>query len=164
GLEPPNQWTGGREARAFVRDMGFSDSFAGAPRAHRERELVVLGPPDLKPLHSYQERIVAEVDGLLASDDEYRRGLISLPTGSGKTRVAVQALVQALVEGRLGSPVLWIAQSDELCEQAVQSWSEVWRAVGTIDELRIGRLWHTNEVPEAELGYQVVVAGIDKLR
>lgn len=164
GLEPPNQWTGGREARGFVRDLGFADEYAGAPHVRRDRELVVLGPPDLKPLHGYQERIVAEVDRMLASADPHPRGLISLPTGSGKTRVAVQALVQALVDERLSSPVLWIAQSDELCEQAVQSWSEVWRAIGTIDELRIGRLWGQNEVPEAEAGHQVVVAGIDKLR
>lgn len=165
GLEPPGQWTGGREARAFVRDLGFGEEFAGAPHVRRDPELIVLGQPNLKPLHGYQERIVQEVDGLLDGDDAHPRGLISLPTGSGKTRVAVQALVQALVEGRLASPVLWIAQSDELCEQAVQSWSEVWRAVGTSDELRIGRLWGpSNEVTEAEAGHQVVVGGIDKLR
>jgi superfamily II DNA or RNA helicase len=165
GLEPPGQWAGGRDARGFVRDLGFADEYAGAPHARRDRELVVLGPPNLKPLHDYQERIVEQVDRLLAADDPHPRGLISLPTGSGKTRVAVEALVRALVDHRLASPVLWIAQSDELCEQAVQSWSEVWRAIGTTDELRIGRLWGpTNEVPEAEAGHQVVVGGIDKLR
>ena len=165
GLQPPSRWAGSGEARAFVRDMGFRDEFAGAPAEQRDRELVVLGPPDLRPLHDYQTRIVTEVDKLLSGNDEHPRGLISLPTGSGKTRVAVQALVQALVEGRLATPVLWIAQSDELCEQAVQSWSEVWRAIGTVDQLRIGRLWgESNEVPEADGTRQVVVAGIDKLR
>lgn len=165
GLEPPGQWTGGRDARAFVRDLGFGDEFAGASHVRRDPELIVLGQPNLKPLHGYQERIVQEVDRLLDGDGAHPRGLISLPTGSGKTRVAVQALVQALVDGRLASPVLWIAQSDELCEQAVQSWSEVWRAIGTTDELRIGRLWGpTNEVSEADAGHQVVVGGIDKLR
>ena len=96
--------------------------------------------------------------------DEHPRGLISLPTGAGKTRVAVQALVEALSRRGLGSPVVWIAPSDELCEQAVQTWSEVWRAYGSMEELRIGRLWGSNEVPESVGGSQVVVATTDKLR
>lgn len=163
-LGPPERWAGSREARTFVRDLGFPDDFAGAPSARRDPELVVLGPPDLPPLHDYQSKIVAEIDELLATTEKDPRGLVSLPTGAGKTRVVVQALVVALAAERLRSPVLWIAQSDELCEQAVQTWSEVWRALGSMDELRIGRLWSSNDVPEAMISAQVVVATIDKMR
>ena len=164
GLEPPDRWAGSRIARTFVRDLGFPDGFAGAPSDRRDPELVVPGPPNLPPLHEYQKRIVALIHGLLFDAGEHPRGLISLPTGAGKTRVAVQALVEALSTGGMGSPVLWIAPSDELCEQAVQTWSEVWRACGPMEELRIGRLWATNEVPEAVGGSQVVVATAEKLR
>jgi len=165
GLDPPDRWAGGREARMFVRDMGFLDEFAGAPSDRRDPELVVAGPPDLPPLHDYQERIVTQIDTLLFGGEPHPRGLISLPTGAGKTRVAIQALVNALSSQRLGSPVLWLAPSDELCEQAVQCWSEVWRAFGSRGELRIGRLWGpSNEVPEADGSTQVVVATVDKLR
>ena len=164
GLEPPDRWAGSRIARTFVRDLGFPDGFAGAPSDRRDPELVVPGPPNLPPLHEYQEKIVAQIHGLLSGDEEHPRGLISLPTGAGKTRVAIQALVEALYNGGLGSPVLWIAPSDELCEQAVQTWSEVWRACGPMEELRIGRLWATNEVPESIGSSQVVVATADKLR
>lgn len=163
-LDPPSRWAGSREARGFVRDLGFPEDFAGAPSARRDPELVVLGPPDLPQLHEYQQRIVAEIDRLLDGSEKDPRGLVSLPTGAGKTRVAVQALVDAVASGRLRSPVLWIAQSDELCEQAVQTWSEVWRALGSMEELRVGRLWASNEVPEAIGAAQVVVATIDKLR
>ena len=164
GLEPPDRWAGSRLARTFVRDLGFPDEFAGAPSERRDPELVVPGPPDLPSLHEYQKKIVDQIHGLLFSAEEHPRGLISLPTGAGKTRVAIQALVEALSTRDLGSPVLWIAPSDELCEQAVQTWSEVWRACGSMEELRIGRLWGTNEVPEAVGGSQVVVATPDKLR
>lgn len=164
GLEPPDRWAGSRIARTFVRDLGFSDEFAGAFSERREPELLVPGPPDLPPLHEYQKKIVDQIHELLFSTEEHPRGLISLPTGAGKTRVAIQALVEALSTRGLGSPVLWIAPSDELCEQAVQTWSEVWRAFGSMEELRIGRLWDTNEVPEAVDGRQVVVATPDKLR
>ena len=134
------------------------------PQERRDPELVVPGPPNLPPLHDYQQKIVDQIRGLLFGAEEHPRGLISLPTGAGKTRVATQALVEALSTGGLESPVLWIAPSDELCEQAVQTWSEVWRAHGSTEELRIGRLWGTNEVPEAVGGRQVVVATADKLR
>jgi superfamily II DNA or RNA helicase len=164
GLEPPDRWAGSRIARTFVRDLGFPDGFAGAPLGRRDPELVVPGPPNLPPLHEYQKRIVHQIHNLLFDTDEHPRGLISLPTGAGKTRVAIQALVEALSTSGLGSPVLWIAPSDELCEQAVQTWSEVWRACGPMKELRIGRLWGTNEVPEAIGSSQVVVATVDKLR
>jgi superfamily II DNA or RNA helicase len=164
GLEPPDRWAGSRIARTFVRDLGFPDDFAGAPSENRDPELVVPGPPHLPPLHEYQEKIVDQIRGLLFGADDHPRGLISLPTGAGKTRVAIQALVEALSTKRLESPVLWIAPSDELCEQAVQTWSEVWRACGSMEELRIGRLWGSNEVPEAVGGSQVVVATADKLR
>ena len=164
GLEPPDRWAGSRIARTFVRDLGFPDDFAGAPSERRDPELVVPGPPNLPPLHEYQKKIVDQIHGLLFGADEHPRGLISLPTGAGKTRVAVQALVAALSTRGLASPVLWIAPSDELCEQAVQTWSEVWREFGSTEELRIGRLWSTNEVPETVGGSQVVVATADKLR
>lgn len=164
GLEPPDRWAGSRGARTFVRDLGFADDFAGAPAERWDPELVVPGPPDLPPLHEYQQKIVDQIHELLLDADEHPRGLISLPTGAGKTRVAVQALVEALSERGLGSPVVWIAPSGELCEQAVQTWSEVWRAHGSMEELRIGRLWGPNEVPESAGGSQVVVATVDKLR
>jgi superfamily II DNA or RNA helicase len=164
GLEPPDRWAGSRIALTFVRDLGFPDEFAGAPSERRDPELLVPGPPNLPTLHEYQEKIVHQIHALLFGGEEHPRGLISLPTGAGKTRVAIQALVRALCTGRMGSPVLWIAPSDELCEQAVQTWSEVWRAFGPMKELRIGRLWGTNEVPEAVGSYQVVVATADKLR
>jgi superfamily II DNA or RNA helicase len=165
GLEPPDRWAGSREARAFVRDLGFPVEFAGAPSLRLDPELVVLGPSNLPPLHGYQEQIVAEIDNLLKGDMANPRGLVSLPTGAGKTRVAVQALVQALSASRLPSPVLWIAQSEELCEQAVQTWSDVWRGLGSMVELRIGRLWGpANEVQEAPEAVQVIVATVDKLR
>ena len=108
-------------------------------------------------------KIVAEVRRLVRGEGG-RRGLISLPTGAGKTRVAVQALVEAIKDGDITRPVLWVAQSDELNEQAVQTWSEVWRALGPADLLSVSRLWSSNEAEPVDRGAHVVVATIDKLQ
>jgi superfamily II DNA or RNA helicase len=75
----------------------------------------------------------------------------------------VQAIVDAIQEEQFPSPILWIAQSGELCEQAVQTWAFVWRAKGPRHTLTLSRLWAQNEAVPADEGSQVVVATIDKL-
>lgn len=165
GLEPPRSWAGSRQALEWVRKLGFRAELAGFPGARREGTLEVDGPPALKELHSYQEAVVAEIQRLLRGEPATQRprGMVSLPTGSGKTRVAIQALVEAIAADEFRGPILWIAQRDELCEQAVQAWSEIWRDRGPCDRLTISRLWSSNEAEPAAGGHQVVVATIDKL-
>jgi superfamily II DNA or RNA helicase len=163
GLEPPHQWAGSHSARRFVRDLGFPAEFAGFRQATRDPVLEVEGPPNLPQLHDFQEILVARIRGLVR-EGARRRGLMSLPTGAGKTRVAVQALVTAVKEDGLTGPILWIAHSDELCEQAVQTWSEVWRAIGPQHPLHVHRLWASNEADPYLDGTQVVVATRQKLQ
>lgn len=163
GLQPPQRWAGSRAARKFVADLGFGREFAGSEEARRDPVLMVDGPRHLPPLHNYQRRITEYLKELLDADEEDRRGLLSLPTGAGKTRVAVQALSEAIRDGGIKGAILWVAQQDELCEQAVQTWKEVWRAEGAEEELQISRLWAQNDAQEADGAAHVVVATIQKL-
>ncbi len=163
GLAPPARWAGGRAAVEFVRDLGFPSEYAGFPTNKPEATLVVEGRPLLGPLHVYQEEIVGAFRELIAAGGN-PRGLLSLPTGAGKTRVTVEALIRSIADGDIESPLLWIAQTEELCEQAVQSWGELWRAFGPAGEaLTISRLWGGYEATEVDRGSQVVVATIQKL-
>ena len=163
GLQPPQRWAGGRKAVTFVRELGFGVEFAGFEARKVERLLEVEGPPEIGPLHDYQEIVVEEIRALVKGEGGGSRGLLSLPTGAGKTRVAIEALIDAINEGDLQSPVIWVAQTVELCEQAVQTWSELWRAKGPRDRLTISRLHSHFEADEAEHGHQVVVATTAKL-
>jgi superfamily II DNA or RNA helicase len=161
-LQPPVQWNGGRNARTFVRNLGFPREFAGFHRADRDPLWEVDGPPNLPPLHDFQKSIVERTRRLIRRETK-SRGLLALPTGAGKTRILVEALIEAFREGDLRGPILWIAQTDELCEQAVQTWAYVWRGVGPEGRLGISRLWAGNEAEPLELGIHVVVATIAKL-
>ena len=163
GLIPPQRWAGSRESIRFVRDLGFERVYAGYENPSRPARLSVDGPMLLPPLHDYQREIVEEIHRLVAGETDDQRGLVSLPTGAGKTRVAVEAIVDLIRDHGMASPILWVAQSDELCEQAVQTWREVWRALGGQHELNISRLWANNDVEPVEGGAQVVVATIQKL-
>ena len=152
GLEPPDQWAGGSRARLFVTDLGFSADLAGLPGSTRPALAVVEGLVKLPNLHDYQKRVLARIRDLLRGEG-HPRGLVSLPTGAGKTRVAVEAIIRHLADTETaGGPVLWVAQTDELCEQAVQTWRFVWRAVGPRSRLHISRLWSTNESNRSRTG------------
>jgi len=163
-LYPPLQWAGSPAARDFVASLGFPPEYAGFPTARRDPMLEVDGPSGLPPLHAFQSTIKERVRTLLRQKGAPARALLSLPTGAGKTRVAAESCTDAFREGDLDGVLLWVAQSDELCEQAVQSWSEVWRTFGPSERLTISRLWGGNEARPAEAGPQVVVATVHKLQ
>jgi superfamily II DNA or RNA helicase len=163
GLNPPVMWAGSHSARVFVSSLGFPPEYAGFEQGRRDPTVEVDGPPNLPPLHAFQAQVTGEIRELVRKKAG-RRGLLSLPTGAGKTRVAVEALIHAIKEDGLTGPILWVAQSDELCEQAVQTWMYVWRSVGPQSSLVINRLWASNEADAVTEGSQVVVATIQKLQ
>jgi superfamily II DNA or RNA helicase len=162
GLQPPRTWSGSAAAVEFVRDLGVPREFAGFEQSRRSPFLAVEGPIELKPLHSFQQVVSGRMRELI-EEGENKRGLLSLPTGAGKTRVAVQSLIESISAGHINGPILWVAQTDELCEQAVQTWAYVWRAVGPKSQLHISRLWGSNNADPVAGRSHVVVATLAKL-
>lgn len=162
----PTQWAGGGATISWLRKMGFSAEFAGQRARHQEAEFVVPGATILPDLHDYQERISSELCSVLTElepDGRFAKAMVELPTGAGKTRVATQTILQLFITGELRGPVMWIAQSQELCEQAVQTFSEVWRGLGDERPLTIGRLWESNNVHQPDTEFSVIVATDAKL-
>jgi len=156
-LDPPREFSGRQKERRWVAELGLPQEWAGfATRSAPARE-VIDGPVSLDPLHDYQEVVTERIRALLGGSGP-ERGVVSLPTGAGKTRVTIQALVEEIAAGRLSGPVLWIAQSEELCEQAAQSWAYVWRAIGPAHALTLSRLWGSKDAEEEPEGTQVVIA------
>ena len=150
GLSPPAQWTGRRPAVKFVtEELGFPKRFAGFPEVKLEQSLDVPGPAPLPPLHPFQRKAADAIRALIRQEKN-PRGMLSLPTGAGKTRVTAEALIESIAAQQLQPPVLWIAQTEELCEQAVQSWCS--RCGARSADRRI-------ETPN-----QPAVGGLDELR
>lgn len=164
GLTPPKQWAGLRPAREWAQDLGFPIDWAGFSSDAPPAEFRVDGPADIPPLHDYQQQVAARIQMLLHPEAERNRGLVSLPTGAGKTRVAVEALINHARTKLTPARVVWIAQSDELCEQAVQTWTYLWRALGPSEmALAVGRLWGSNDISEVVDAFHVVVATPEKV-
>lgn len=161
GLEAPGRWAGGYRARQFVLSLGFPEEFAGFRSEARDPLMHVPGKPSLPPLHPFQVVAAENIRMLLLEGKG--RGLLSLPTGAGKTRTAVQAVVEAMRDDELVGPILWVAQTDELCEQAVSAWAENWRAIGPRETLKLARLWSGNEAEDLGDRHHVVIATMSKL-
>lgn len=166
GIEAPDQFRGGRSAQEFVKELGFSPAMAGESIKRKPEREEFVGPVGLNPLHQYQETTSQKIVDLLAGRTKYRRGLVQLPTGAGKTRVAVESVIRDVKtapaeEHRL---VIWIAQSEELCEQAIETWTYVWQAVGSPGQrMAVSRLWGGNKAIREETKLHLVVATIQTL-
>jgi len=164
GFDAPQKWAGGHAARTFVKTYGFPAEWAGDQETGQAPPPfeTVAGPRKPLPLHPYQMRLVANMYQHLVQKDE-KRAMLQIPTGAGKTRIAVEATVQAIADGVVKGPVLWIAQSAELCEQAIETWKFVWSQTGPDQSLRISRMWGGMAAEPAPGGPQVVVAIDDTL-
>ena len=97
---------------------------------------------------------------------------MTLPTGAGKTRVAVETVIRTIESGALDGdysefvgPILWMADTEELCEQAVGTWTYLWRAFGRINsQMVVSRFWGGYELSEESGSLQVVVASWQKVK
>jgi superfamily II DNA or RNA helicase len=162
----PATWAGGAPTISWLRKMAFGAEYAGRRTERQDDEFVVPGAIKLNPLHDFQLEISEELRAVInheGADGRSKKAMVELPTGAGKTRVASETVLRQFIEGQMRGPVLWIAQSQELCEQAVQTWSAVWRGLGDERPLTIGRLWESNTVHEPDTEFSVIVATDAKL-
>ncbi|WP_406341433.1 sacsin N-terminal ATP-binding-like domain-containing protein [Streptomyces sp. NBC_01578] len=161
-----SNWAGSPKTISWLRSMGFGTKYAGRRGERQQHEFVVPGAVKLDPLHQFQERISRQLKDVLVLRDangRHLKAMMELPTGAGKTRVAAETVLRLFIEDGLRGPVLWIAQSLELCEQAVQTWTTVWRGLADERPLTVGRLWERNTVHEPDTEFSLIVATDAKL-
>ncbi len=153
---------GGTYAKTFVCQLRLARIFQGIKSdSKRQRMIKVESRSEVKELKNFQKNMKNQVVEILEGSDE-KRAIITLPTGGGKTRVAVEAIVEYLNNHGVDHNILWIAQSDEVCEQAVLCFKQIWELHGTGEALEIFRAWGKNDLPTSdERG--IIVGGYQKL-
>ncbi|MBB5509529.1 DEAD/DEAH box helicase [Paraburkholderia atlantica] len=97
----------------------------------------------------------------LALEGELGCALLHMPTGAGKTRTAMNLVADYLRE-RNRRVVVWLAHSEELCEQAVREFEKAWQLLGN-RALPAHRFWGGFESDLSNVEDGVVVAGLAKL-
>lgn len=76
------------------------------------------------------------------------RMIVQMPTGSGKTRTVMEIIANHFnTDDESKKRVVWLANSEELCEQAVSCFVEVWQHVGKKD-VEVQRVWGGNTSPQ----------------
>lgn len=134
-------WGNNENTRTFVDVFGYEEGLVpeetGDVPSHEE--CMSYGEP-LKMLKEYQAGIFFESIKLVTIP--WSRFIVKMPTGAGKTRTAMETVCYFLRDdaGDGFRQVLWIADRDELCEQAIENIKHVWPHVGR-KTLNIYRLW-----------------------
>ncbi len=111
-------------------------------------------------LYPYQLQVVNKALERLLSGPG--RVLVHMPTGAGKTRSAMSIIAQFLKRQNKNAVVVWLAHSEELCEQASSEFEKCWLSLGD-RELNIGRFYSGYEFDLSSFKEGVIVAGLAKI-
>ncbi|KUI25821.1 restriction endonuclease [Mycobacterium sp. IS-1742] len=145
--------------RGSARATDLLDFFAVAD----DSEQVVTLPANetitpAHPLFAHQRLAAARVlDNL---EREPHRVMLHMPTGSGKTRTAM-SVVCDLLNQREPRLVVWLAHSEELCEQAVEEFKKAWAHLGN-RPVGVQRWWGSHGLAEPIIRDGIIVAGLSK--
>lgn len=160
---------GGRWARQFIGAFNIPIIFAGIAsiKDHRADPIMDIEPrKQVPPLAEFQIGIKNEMLDVLNRDNTDARCIVSLPTGAGKTRVAVESFIEWM-QPRFseGKYLFWIAQSEELCEQAIECIVDMWQDKEFPESLRVYRYFGGSKFKQNDdLVGGVVVSSIQQLR
>jgi superfamily II DNA or RNA helicase len=162
------KWVSGkRYAKDFVETIGFPKIFAGIESNQivqkHNYEDIMPRMPEVK-LKNYQVKMKNRMLEILNAESSNKNCMISLPTGGGKTRIAVEAFLEWMQRHFEDEKYLvWVAQSEELCEQCISCIQEIWSNKEFILPLRVYRYFSKYSPSEEELQGGVVVCNIQKI-
>lgn len=111
------------------------------------------------PLFEHQRRAVRQVQQIIYG--RVRRVVLHMPTGAGKTRTAMNVIAEHL---RTHEPslVVWLAHTEELCEQAATEFERAWNTLGNRN-FPVYRFWGNHKFNPENVYDGIVIAGLAKL-
>ena len=141
--------SGKASAIDFVKRCGLPIELSGSINRKKDSFIMLHGRYKLPPLKEYQAEIKKELIAFFKEGKKDRKPCImSLPTGAGKTRVTVESihgwvgdLQEESKDPKLCNLIVWIAQTNELCEQAFIQFKEMWSAKPNKKKIKLVRLW-----------------------
>lgn len=122
------------------------------------RPVTTISPS--RPLFDHQISAISDIKCRLAEPGA--RVLLHMPTGSGKTCMAMRYVADILVDDP-DALIVWLAHSEELCEQAIEEFANTWAGVGSRD-VQVYRFYghHTPDLLANGHRAGLVVAGLAK--
>ena len=134
--------------------------------------------PKLKPLHDYQYQSVNKIINMLTNKNESKKAVfINLPTGAGKTRLTVEAIIEFInlknqnkLEGaheqqKNGKIIFWFASTIELCKQAADEFISIFDSIGIGTQVYLTRYYEgrrkLNDIINDYEGIHIVVTNTE---
>lgn len=150
-----NLQLGTRRYADFMSFFGVDHTDNVLRRAAQE-DCVVVTP--VYSLFEHQREAVSSVRSHYGAGRT--RVLLHMPTGSGKTRTAMSVVCDVLRQGR--GLVVWLASTEELCEQASAEFETAWGSLGD-RPVSVFRMWGTCSPDLRRAKDGLLVAGLAKL-
>jgi DNA repair protein RadD len=131
-------WGSNKRSKEFLSIIRVSEDLVSSSDVNKSPASSLTRPK--QPLYAYQNWIRKQLVQFLTNSPD-KRTIVHMPTGSGKTRTSMEAICDALRSRQeVGQNVVWMAHSEELCEQAAQTFEELWCRLGSTPANMI-RLW-----------------------
>jgi type I site-specific restriction endonuclease len=152
------KWGHNRISKNWLRVYNLSEEYLPKTSQKETSKYTISAKRCLYP---YQKNLKNSIVNILLGEDD--RLLIHMPTGAGKTRTTIEALVDYWrVKGESGNYLIWLADSEELCGQAEETFKELWELKGDSD-LQLYKLWGSNSMSELSSEGGVIIASLQKL-
>lgn len=165
GIKPlPDPFTaikGTNFPRNSIKELALFRFFERVPPQQEQNEGVpdVIEIESAYPLFPHQRKAARDITSLLLIPPY--RALLHMPTGSGKTRTAM-SLVSDFLRNTEPRLVIWVAYSEELCEQAASEFTKTWKALGD-RSVKLRRFWGDHELDTSNLDDGLIIVGLPKL-
>ena len=140
------KWGNNKKTRRFLDYCNYPDYLIPDETLKIKKTEVVFGGKQkyfgekfepLEMLYSYQSSVVYRVLKKLETPNS--KCLIQMPTGAGKTKIAMTILAKILLENPTVK-IIWLASKHELLEQARDAFIKIWIHVGR-SPINISNLW-----------------------
>ena len=112
-----------------------------------------------RPLFDHQIIAIEKIGNILEKPGS--RVLLHMPTGSGKTRTAMRAIADVFLKDS-SALVIWMAYSEELCEQAIEEFKSTWEHAGN-KNIPIYRFFGTHSTKLLTKHTGLIVASLTKM-
>jgi DNA repair protein RadD len=148
-------------SRGSTKETKLFDFFelTAPSSAEEEEDKTILGTIPKYPLFPHQRVAARKIRTALFSTPY--RVLLHMPTGSGKTRTAMN-IVADMLRAKEPRLIVWVVYSEELCSQACDEFVKAWTLIGD-RKVRVYKLWGKRDFDPKDLTDGLVVAGLPKL-
>lgn len=112
-------------------------------------------------LFPFQKRVKDKfIKSLIAG---IKRILLHLPTGAGKTRTSIEGLIDFWrSQGNSSEYMIWLTDSEELCTQGEETFTNLWRMRGD-RPINLIRLWGSHKIEALPQNGGLIIASLQKL-